>query len=255
MSQMTQRVGPVQISVPSHYSGTVVIEDTMFLPSGPNQVAVECEWPRADSIVAPTLLMRNCTITPGFINGVWIHNGWHACFQNVNIYGAYDNLTLGNGFIIDGESMAVTIDACQVYHAITGVLVVGSAEGTTISNSSFAGVVHGVWAQPSSGGQEPWLNIADTHIAASRVGIMAQDRNGVSVHHSLIYRHDRYGDPNWDGIILRGATEDVALDHVWINADPANTGRTGNYWAVRNETVHGLLSQRIFARGCSERGA
>ncbi len=239
--------GPLVVNVPAFYQGPLVIENRTFDATGPGQTALTLVWPLSPSVAETTVILRNITIRTGFSNGIVLINAWNARLDTINIYGAYDG-HMANGIVLVGQSHDVRIDAATVMHAVTGLLVLDTAEGTTVRGSTFLGVDHGIYAVSSSPGR-PWLVVADSHIAASRAGIVAINRKQVSIHDSLIYRHlrgYRPGDP-WQGLVTTTST-DVAIRDVQIDCAPdAAQIYPGPAYAVM---VGETLARSIYTHGC-----
>lgn len=241
------QAGPTVVQVPAFYAGPLILDGRSYTCNGPGQTALTLTWPVSPAVAETTVILRDVHIGPGCLNGIVLVNAWNARIEGANIYGAYDG-TMANGIVLMGQSHDVRIDAATIMHAVTGLLILDVAEGTVVRGSTFLGVNHGIFAVSSSPGR-PWLVVADSHIAASRAGIVAINRKQVTIHDSLIYRHLRGyvpGDP-WQGLVLSSAT-DVTVRDVIIDCQP-DTAQVypGTAYAA---AWGGMLTQTVSTHGC-----
>lgn len=223
--------GPIKIDVASFDGQPLLIQNRTIEPTGPDQNCIELAWPDALAVPNVTLVLDNVTCRTGSVSGLSfknclvLTNAWNARVEGLNCYGAYGG-DLQNGITLLGKSHDVRIEGATIMHAVTGIYIPESGEGTIIHASTLLGVTYGIFARSDYAGR-PWLVIADSHIAASRAGIVLVNRKQVSIHDDLIYRHMRGynpADPNWNGIVLINATE-ASLRDVFIDGAP-NTAET-----------------------------
>lgn len=241
--------GPLVVSMGAFYGGPVIIENRTFTATGPGQTAIVVSWPDVTVGIAETsVILRNVTIKAGFANGVHLINAWNARLDGVNIDGGYYG-AMQNGIILQGQSHDVRIDAATIMHAVTGLYIPEASEGTVIRGSTFLGVLYGIFAASDYAGR-PWLNVSDSHIAASKVGIFLVNRKQVTIHDTLIYRHLRGYVPgeSWAGVVSLGNADTVLRD-VFIDCAPdglqAYQGPVSAVYADRP-----LLRSEIHAAHC-----
>lgn len=210
--------GPLQVDIKGFHEGPLVIEDVKLRPTGRGQTALKIVCPTAESVVEPSVVLRNVIVMPGFAVGIELVNCWMARLEGVNIYGAYDG-DLQTAILLKGQSTDVKIDKADIAHAETGILIEDVCEGTRVLNSSILACVHGICASSSTPGR-PWLVVADTHISASRACVVAINRRQVSVHDNLFYPHGRH-DPGlgWTPTAYINCTE-VEEHHNMVDATP-----------------------------------
>ena len=241
--------GPITISG-QHYH-PIVIENKIIRPTGPGQTAITVTFPyEPGSVVTTDITIRNVVIEPGFTNCVNLSNAWLSNIEDVSCRGTWDN-PVQNGVILQGRSIDDRLDGVRVTFAITGVLIVHESEGTKITDSTFVAVINGIFADATgSGFRRPQLVVSGTHIASSRLGILARQRTQVSIHDDLLYRHVWNGNQGrYDAIILDGGTDDVTIRDVQVICRP---GPVQNYPGFSNVLAAPIppLVRGIFQRTC-----
>lgn len=204
----------------------LIIENRHFRPTAPGQTGLELVFPRSESVADISVIIRNVTFAPGFAHCLVLVNAWNARLENVNCAGAYYGDTQ-NGIVLAGQSHNVKIARAHIAHAVTGVLIVNESEGTSIVDSTIEGVTHGVFADASDQPfRRPSLWIRDTHIAASRAGVVLANRTQVSLSGNLIYQHVRLHPPGspFEGLLLRHGTDDVTIRDTVVVCRPGPVG-------------------------------
>lgn len=191
--------GPLKISQPSNYSTPLVIENKLFVPTGPNQTAIEIDWPNIPSSFITSVFIRNVVIAPGngfhWRTGIHLHHGWNAQISHVNLIGpgGVPNPLSENAIVLSGQSNDVALSHIHIAGWITGVFITGGAfgeqpEGFRMSNFTIIGGIHGIVSHTE--GTEPGLFVSNGHINVTRVAIWLRNRREWFLSDLLLYAGD-----------------------------------------------------------------
>jgi hypothetical protein len=241
---------PIEIHATTHHTGTIVIENKRIVCTSTGQVGIYAGFPEAPAVIEPTIIVRNVTAVD-CTQGLFFLNAWSAIVDGFTAYAAYDPSILQNGVVILGQSHDVKLHMVSVFHAINGVYIGEVAEGTIIDKSTFAGVVHGVVAHAQHAGR-PWLVVSNSHIAASRAGVVAVNRKEVAIHNTLIYRHLRLHQKDWpfEGVNFYNVTS-ASLRDVTVNCRPnPNEAYPAGETRAIAESLSEIHTSNVQGKGC-----
>jgi hypothetical protein len=156
---------------------------------------------------------------------VWCTNCHNARIDTLVSWGSYATWGEG-GLLFDGRSTEVTVTAAHIWYKRVGIRVADTSERPMILNSALVGVEQGiVIATEQTVPERPGLVIRDTHIKATKRGIVTSWHPQAVISGNLIYQHETVL-PGFLGIEIGTRSADTLLSSNTVFCQP-NAGGTG----------------------------
>lgn len=140
--------------------------------------------------------------TDYWAKGIMFNNGWDSKIIGCYIRGKFNDLSMASGIELTGSSVNVQMDGNQLYFMDKGINIIGSSEGSYISDCLVVFANFGVhWLTPTT---KYLAKIAGSHFDTFLRGVLLQNADHSFVSDCLMYR--RPGN-HYIGIECKTSTE------------------------------------------------
>lgn len=208
VSELLSRV-EAPLTIVAEYGQVVTITGRTFQCGNPDETAIRVIYPDAASVALNTVILRDNEVLPGCRRGLWVTNGWNARVEQMTIWGA-PAAPMEYGVLLDGRSNDVVLEGLHTFYTVTAVAAVGQVESPKVKDSALIQTEYGVViATEEVVPERPGAHVTDTHIAASKRGIVTRWHPQASFRGNLIYRIGT--EPSWVGIEVGPRSADTLL--------------------------------------------
>jgi hypothetical protein len=149
-----------------------------------------------------------------------------------NVYCTGRSLTqgvTGNGLELAGFSVETIISDCTFYSWNKAITFSEGAdddgEGVKVINCAMVNVGYGVYIDHSTPGAQPWLDITDTHINATKGCVYLDEVGQIAITNNLLYAHGD-AETGFVGVYSETSTAGVISGNIFINLDDTFTNFT-----------------------------